>query len=154
MTWRHEQPGTITEWAVEHTYGDGEKRYFSYEQDEDEARRAAEIANLERQRHQLPEDTGDHRNRLPRGVPAGHLLGLGDAVMVPTSVQRSRTMQDSARGGPVLSEWERIQAAQDETKLCTSQTCQHPVYRHYSGAAGITRLCSLCGCTNWSKPAP
>ncbi|GAA0493994.1 hypothetical protein Ade02nite_20840 [Paractinoplanes deccanensis] len=28
MTWHNEPVGTVTQWAVEHTYGDGEKRYF------------------------------------------------------------------------------------------------------------------------------
>lgn len=50
MSWAFHGEGTVTEWAVEHTYGDGERRYFSYDQDEDEARREAELANLERLR--------------------------------------------------------------------------------------------------------
>lgn len=50
MPWLHETPGTVTQWAVEHTYDDGERRYFTDYDDEAEAKEAAEIANLERLR--------------------------------------------------------------------------------------------------------
>jgi hypothetical protein len=48
VPWYHEKPGTVTQWAVEHTYDDGEKRYFGDWYDEAEARREAEIVNLNR----------------------------------------------------------------------------------------------------------
>lgn len=48
MPWLNEPAGTVTQWAVEHLYDDGEKRYFGDWYDEAEARREAEIANLNR----------------------------------------------------------------------------------------------------------
>lgn len=58
MTWLNEPTGTVVQWAVEHTYDDGEKRYFTDYYDEAEAREAAEVANLERLRVEaLPENT-------------------------------------------------------------------------------------------------
>ncbi|GAA0494055.1 hypothetical protein Ade02nite_20760 [Paractinoplanes deccanensis] len=56
---------------------------------------------------------------------------------------------DERRTGGARDDWQRIQDAKDESRLCSS--CDHPVFRHYSSAAGIERLCGLCGCTNWSK---
>lgn len=50
MPWLHQPASTVTEWAVEHTYADGEKCYFTDHYDEAEAREAAEVANLERLR--------------------------------------------------------------------------------------------------------
>jgi hypothetical protein len=54
MTWLNNGAGTITEWAVEYLYADGEHRYFTDMFDEAEARREAEIADLEAARVEKP----------------------------------------------------------------------------------------------------
>lgn len=51
MTWLNESAGTVTQWAVEHTYDDGERRYFTDSYDEAETQREAEVANLNRAVH-------------------------------------------------------------------------------------------------------
>lgn len=48
MTWHNEPSGTVVQWAVEYTYGDGEKRYYSDDFDEADAKQHAEVENLER----------------------------------------------------------------------------------------------------------
>ncbi len=55
MSWLNEPVGTVTEWAVEFTYDDGEKRYSSDGYDEAEARREAEVSVLN---HQYSETAG------------------------------------------------------------------------------------------------
>lgn len=47
MTWMDEEPGTVTQWAAELTYGDGEKRHYSDWFDEAEAKEYAEVHTLE-----------------------------------------------------------------------------------------------------------
>jgi hypothetical protein len=47
MPWFDEPAGTAMQWAVELLYGDGERRYFNEWYDEDEARKEAEVQNLE-----------------------------------------------------------------------------------------------------------
>ncbi len=53
MSWNNHPEGSTVEWAVEHTYGDGERRYYSYGEHDDseaDARKDCEIADLERMR--------------------------------------------------------------------------------------------------------
>lgn len=47
MTWHDDRTGTFTEWAVELTYNDGEKRYRSDDYGEAEARTEAERSQFQ-----------------------------------------------------------------------------------------------------------